>query len=178
MTKISEKNYAFIDGQNLHMGTLSSEVPWKIDLQRFRVYLAEKYNVTKAYYYLGFTHTDYNSLYRNIQEAGFILEFRKHTLAMRGEKKGNVDTEIVFEIMRKLYKKEHFGKIVLVSGDGDFRMLVDFLIAEGRFQKILFPNKHFASSLYRSLHAKFFSFLEDEGTRRKISWTQKKKGYP
>ena len=32
------RNYAFIDGQNLHMGTGKREVdPWKIDLARFRV---------------------------------------------------------------------------------------------------------------------------------------------
>ena len=39
--------------------------------------------------------------------------------------------------MKKLYKKDNFNKVVLVSGDGDYRMLVDFLIAENRFEKIL-----------------------------------------
>ena len=51
------KNFAFIDGQNLHMGTAKREVnPWKIDLLRFRVYLEQKYNVQKAYYFLGFVY--------------------------------------------------------------------------------------------------------------------------
>jgi hypothetical protein len=47
------KNLAFIDGQNLHMGTAKKEInPWKIDLARFRVYLTKKYVVDKAYYFL------------------------------------------------------------------------------------------------------------------------------
>ena len=48
--------------------------------------------------------------------------------------------------MRVLYKKELFDKVVLVSGDGDYKMLVDFLIEENKFKKILFPNEKFASS--------------------------------
>ena len=42
------------------------------------------------------------------------------------KKKGNVDSDIIFNIMKKLYSKEDFDKIILVSGDGDYRMLVDF----------------------------------------------------
>ena len=46
-------NQAFIDGQNLVLGTTLSDQPWKIDLFRFRKYLQERYNVTKAYYFIG-----------------------------------------------------------------------------------------------------------------------------
>lgn len=168
------KNYTFIDGQNLHMGTAKREVdPWKIDLARFRVYLEKKYNVGKAYYFLGFVQEEYQDLYEEIQSAGFVLMFREYNPAMLGTKKGNVDTDIVFHIMKKLYKKEPFGNIVLVSGDGDYKQLVDFLIEEGRFEKILFPNKRFASSLYKKITRKYFDNLDKEDVRAKIG---KRKG--
>ena len=61
--------------------------------------------------------------------------------------------------MKKIYKKELFDKIVLVSGDGDYRMLVDFLIEENKFKKILFPNKQFASSLYKKITRVYFDYL-------------------
>ena len=38
-----ENNLAFIDGQNLHLGT--KEEGWKVDLIKFRIYLKEKYKV-------------------------------------------------------------------------------------------------------------------------------------
>lgn len=107
-------------------------------------------------------------LYGSIQESGFVLVFKQHNPAMLGKKKGNVDTDIVFNIMKKMYKKEPFDKIVLVSGDGDYKMLVDFLIKEKRFKKILFPNKQFASSLYKKIGSEYFDYLEKEDIKRKL----------
>jgi hypothetical protein len=46
-------NQAFIDGQNLRLGTTKARPPWKIDLARFRVYLRDKYSVEEAYYFMG-----------------------------------------------------------------------------------------------------------------------------
>lgn len=155
----NNNNLAFVDGQNLYMGTRSDKPAWKIDLKKFRKYLTKKYNVEKAYYFLGFVDETNQELYESIQSSGFILVFRKHTDAMLGKKKGNVDTDIVFTIMKKLYKKEIDGKIIIVSGDGDYSMLVDFLIEEDCFLKILFPNKEFASSLYKKITRKFFDYL-------------------
>lgn len=166
-------NYAFIDGQNLYMSTSLAENPWRIDLARFRIYLQQKYNVEKAYYFLGFVQEEHQDLYTEIQEAGFILQFKKHTLAMLGTKKGNVDTDIVFYIMKKLFKKEPFDNVVLVSGDGDYKQLVDFLIEEGRFEKILFPDRKKASSLYKKITRKYFDNLDKEDVRAKIG---KRKG--
>ncbi|MHB1117944.1 MAG: NYN domain-containing protein [Minisyncoccota bacterium] len=171
--KSKENNYAFIDGQNLYMSTLSAHTPWRIDLERFRVYLKQKYNVEKAYYFLGFVQEKNQELYNEIQEAGFILQFREHNPAMLGKKKGNVDTDIVFHIMKKLYRREQFGNIVLVSGDGDYKLLVDFLIEEERFEKILFPDGVRASSLYKKITRKYFDNLDKEDVRAKIG---KRKG--
>ncbi len=122
----------------------------------------------KAYYYLGCVDEKFQDLYEEIQSADFILVFRKHNATMLGKKKGNVDSDIIFDIMKKLYKKEPFDKIVLVSGDGDYKMLVDFLIEEKRFEKILFPNKQFASSLYKKLSNKYYDCLGNNDLKAKI----------
>lgn len=169
MDKRLAKNIAFIDGQNLHMGTAKRESdPWKISLARFRLYLEQKYQVDKAYYFLGYVQETNQDLYEEIQNAGFVLVFRDHNPAMIGKKKGNVDSDIIFHIMKKLYKQEDFDNIILVSGDGDYKLLVDFLISEAKFEKILFPDQKRASSLYKQLGAPYFAALDDADTRRKI----------
>ncbi|MFH1253492.1 MAG: NYN domain-containing protein [Candidatus Uhrbacteria bacterium] len=174
MIKDNEKNIAFIDGQNLYMGTTENGGgSWKVDLARFRIYLQKKYHVNEAYYFLGYVNEKYQDLYIEIQEAGFILIFKQHTAAMQGKKKGNVDTDIVFHVMKKLYKQDLFDKIVIVSGDGDYKILVDFLIEEGKLKKILFPNKRFASSLYKKIGSELFDYLDQDGIKNKI---QKEKG--
>jgi len=162
-----------VDGQNVYMSTRTADKSWDIDLARFRVYLRQKYKVEKAYYFLGFMQEENQDLYDKIQEAGFILKFREHNSAMLGKKKGNVDADIVFNAMKKIYRKEIPGKIVLVSGDGDYKMLVDFLIEEGKFEKILFPNQKQASSLYKKITRKYFDDLSRSSIKKKIG---KRKG--
>ena len=162
-------NYAFIDGQNLHMATAKrSEDPWKVDLARFRIYLEQKYEVSKAFYFLGYLDESQQKLYENIQSAGFILIFREHTSLMLGKKKGNVDSDLILYVMKKLYYQEGFNKVILVSGDGDYKQLVDFLVEEKRLEKVLFPDGSRASSLYKKLGAPYFAALDEPGTRRKI----------
>lgn len=169
MKKTKPQNYAFIDAQNLYMGTANREkYPWRIDVNRFRIYLRDKYHVTKAFYFLGCVHDEFSDLYESIQSAGFILVFREHNPNMVGTKKWNIDSDLIFSVMKKLYKKEAFDNIVLVSGDGDYKQMVDFLLEEKRLEKILFPDWNRRSSLYNKLSNKFFTNLDDRDIRKKI----------
>ncbi|MCX6713661.1 MAG: NYN domain-containing protein [Candidatus Vogelbacteria bacterium] len=170
-----EDNLAFIDGQNLHLGTKLNN--WLVDLYKFRIYLKDKYHVTEAYYFLGYVSEDEQDLYNNLQKAGFIITFKEHITTLKGTKKGNVDTDIVFEMMKNLIDNKDFDKIILVSCDGDYKKVVDYLIRKNRFKKILFPNRKFASSLYKSLTVAFYDNLDNPDIKAKIQYLhQKKKG--
>ena len=162
-------NYAYIDGQNLYLSTTKRKNdPWEVDLSRFRVYLEKKYNVVKAFYYMGCVMNSQADLYEEIQSAGYILVFKEHNSAMIGKKKGNVDSDIIFDIMKRLYKAEPFDKVILVSGDGDYKKIVNFLIEERRFEKILFPDSEARSSLYNKIGGEYFSSLSERDIERKI----------
>lgn len=161
-------NIAFIDAQNLYMGTQQSD--WKVDNKKFRTYLLEKYHVTEAYYHLGYTDELHQELYTSLQQAGFIVTFREHHSALKGKKKGNVDTDIVFMAMKYLHERKDFNKILLVSGDGDYKKLVDYLIEKRKFAKLLFPNEQFCSSLYKSLDPKYYDSLDKKSIRKKIAY--------
>ena len=126
--------------------------------------------MSKAYYYLGYVQdgATFEMLYETIQSAGFILVFREHNSAMKGTKKGNVDADIIFSIMKRLYYQENFDKVVLVSGDGDYKMLVDLLIEEGKLAKVLFPKQRYASSLYNSIGEWYRADLSEVNTRKKL----------
>ena len=146
--KKRENNIAFIDAQNLHLWTSSDN--WKIDFKKFRVYLRDKFNVSEAYFFLWFLDDDQLDLYKNVQKAWFIVEFREHTSHLKWKQKWNVDVDIVFEVMRRLKDEKDFNNIVLVTGDGDYIKLVKYLIENNLLKKILFPNKMY-SSLYNKL---------------------------
>ena len=158
MSSIQQNNLAFIDGQNLHLGTIDND--WKVDLYKFRIYLKDKYSVKEAYYFLGYVDEIQQDLYNNLQKAGFIVLFKEHNSHLKAQKKGNVDTDIVFEIMKNLIDS-NFDKIVIVSGDGDYKKVVDYLISKEKFKKMIFPNKKFASSLYKKLGSEFYDYIEN-----------------
>ncbi|MDQ7008911.1 MAG: NYN domain-containing protein [Candidatus Gracilibacteria bacterium] len=153
---MKEKNYAFIDGQNLYQG-----LNWSLNYKKFRISLKDKYNIEKAYYFIGFKQKE-NGLYEKLQEAGFILVFNLKGENLKSTKKGNIDTNLVFNVMKKIIHST-FDKVVLVSGDGDYKMMVDYLVEQNRFKKVIVPNLKFASSLYKNnnnLDHKYFVNLD------------------
>jgi uncharacterized LabA/DUF88 family protein len=163
------RNTAYIDGQNLHMGTARlGNAPWHVDLVRFRRYLREKYSVGRALYFLGNADERYGELYEKVRNAGFELRFKPHGAKLASQKKGNVDADIIFDVMKRLYRKEDCSKIVLVSGDGDYKILVDFLLEEGLLEKMIAPCRARASSLYRTIRTHYFECLDDPGIRKKV----------
>lgn len=68
---ISDSAYAFIDGQNMHRG-----ISYNINYARFRKYLFDKFAVKKAFYFLGVREQQYESLYKNLERAGFEIIFK------------------------------------------------------------------------------------------------------
>ncbi len=163
-------NYAFIDGQNLRMSTAYANPPWKVDLRRFKIFLAEKYKASKLYYFIGAYNPQNKKLYRKLEENGYEVIFREHDNTSYGHKKGNVDTDIVFSVMKDLVEQEEFDKVILVSGDGDYMKMVKYLIEKNKFLKLLIPDRRKMSSLYRTkIPDSFEGFLDEESTKQKIA---------
>lgn len=142
-----EKVYAFIDSQNLNLGTQKQKHGgWKLDYGKFRLYLKNKHNVAKAFLFIG--HVDGNeSLYTYLQKCGYILVF-KPTLEIkkRGyvKVKGNVDAELVLHTMLEI---NNFDRAIIVSGDGDFYCLIEHLEKVEKLKKILVPNHKYSGLL-------------------------------
>ncbi len=148
--KVVKPNYAFIDSQNLNLGV--QRVGWKMDWKKFRQYLKDKYNVEKAFMFIGYVPENEN-LYKQMQEAGYLVVL-KPTVDMYMTKeeladekhvtKGNADAELVLHAMKEL---NNYDKAVVVSGDGDFFCLVEYLDQINKLHSLLAPNDHY-SSLY------------------------------
>ena len=86
-------------------------------------------------------------LYQKLQEFGYVLIF-KLVLSTRKENrviyKGNVDAELVLHTM---IQKENFDKAIIVSGDGDFYCLIEYLYKKSLLYKVITPNNKFSSLL-------------------------------
>lgn len=140
-----DNNFAFIDSQNLNLGI--KELGWKLDFKKFRRYLEEKYSVNKAYIFIGYVPGN-EPLYTNLQSMGYICIF-KPTLELKdGRVKGNVDAELVLHTMIQI---SNFNKAIIVSGDGDFYCLVEYLLEQKKLEMLLVPDETRYSALLKKL---------------------------
>jgi hypothetical protein len=99
-------NQAFIDAQNLHLGTTKIDPIWRIDLARFRILLKQRYGVNIAYYFIGAYEKKHQHLYESLTGAGYELIFREHNGTQSSRKKGNVDNDIIFSIMKNFANRK------------------------------------------------------------------------
>ena len=144
---IKANNYAFNDSQNLNLSI--KEIGWNLDFRGFRTYLEDKYSVTKAFLFIGFVPTN-QSLYTTLQKYGYILIFKPTLQLSDGRVKGNIDAELVLHAM---VEYPNYEKAVIVTGDGDFYCLVDYLRRQGKLLKLMVPNKFKFSSLLKKYMA-------------------------
>lgn len=169
---VAKPNYAFIDSQNLNLGI--QKMGWKMDWRKFRVYLKDVHKVEKAFMFIGYL-PDNEKLYDQMHELGYLIVL-KPTLEMyeteeiqesrvkRHEEqqdkdgvkledrkpeekrvtKGNVDAELVLYAVKEM---PNYNKAVVVSGDGDFFSLVEYLDQEQKLLHLLAPNWQYSSLL-------------------------------
>ena len=151
-----KKVYAFIDSQNLNLGTLSSIFRkrklvyrgWKLDFKKFRIYLRDKYDVAKVFLFIGYVNKN-KKLYNSLRKWDYILIFKPtieyfDSKTKKKKAKGNVDAELVLHTMIE-YKNYDYA--IIASGDGDFRCLVEYLNNEGKLLKLIIPNEKMYSRL-------------------------------
>lgn len=172
-------NYAFIDNQNLNVTV--QNLGWKIDWRKFRKFLQDKHGVTQAYMFIGYM-PEHEEMYEFLHDAGYAIvlkptyDLTRPQPEVNGEKlkedekrhiKGNVDVELVLWAMREINK---YQKAILVSGDGDFYSLVEYLESRGKLAKILTP-----SGQYSNLFNKYEKYIERlDQQRRQLEYYKRK----
>ncbi len=150
-------NFAFIDSQNLNLGT--QKMGWKMDWRKFRKYLAQEYNVTSAYMFIGHM-PEHEDLYEQMHNVGFLVvlkptletmklpEDEKTVTKEKGDTvratKGNIDADLVLWAVKEM---PNYDKAIIVSGDGDFLSLIEYLQEQKKLLKIMTPNWQYSSLL-------------------------------
>ncbi|OGH70632.1 MAG: hypothetical protein A3C90_01760 [Candidatus Magasanikbacteria bacterium RIFCSPHIGHO2_02_FULL_51_14] len=149
-------NYAFIDSQNVNLAIRGQG--WILDWKRFRVYLREKYQVGRAYLFLGYLK-EQEKMYDVLQSHGFDLIFKPVIRHGRNSVKANVDAELVLQAMIDF---DIYTRAVIVTGDGDFYCLVHYLKQQSKLERLIIPNRYQYSVLLRdTVPLSFVTFMND-----------------
>ena len=138
--------YAFIDSQNLNLGVRSQG--WILDFKKFHDYLRYRYGAKKIFLFIGLLPENVN-LYNSLSNYGYHLVFKPvvKTIKKDGtvEVKGNVDAELVLHAAAIEYK--NFDQAIIVSGDGDFACLVEFLAERDKLSRVITPSLRYSKLL-------------------------------
>lgn len=159
--------YAFIDSQNLNLGVSKNVYyknkkiysGWKLDFAKFRKHLKDTYRVDRAFLFIGNLPGN-ETLYASLQQMGYIIILKPTTSFSDNDGdltvKGNVDTDLVLFAAAK--EIDNYDKAIVVSGDGDFLSLYDYLHEREKLGKIIIPNKKRHSKLLAK-YSRYFGFV-------------------
>jgi len=149
------KTSIYIDGNNLYRS--AKELGFEIDYKKFRGWLRQKYNPEFVYLFIGLV-PQRAKFYEHLQKCGYILVF-KQTISVGEKIKGNCDAELVLKAVSDFYTKS-FNSCILITGDGDFGCLVEFLQEHTSMHCILSPDENKCSFLLRNKNTEI-TFLND-----------------
>ena len=124
----------FIDGSNLYASARA--LGFDIDYKRLHEFFATKGRLVRAYYYTALLEDHEYSPIRPLVD---WLDYNGYTMVTKPAKeftdgmgrrkiKGNMDIELAIDVMEMA---KHLDHIVLFSGDGDFRRLVEAVQSKG-----------------------------------------------
>lgn len=134
MQQPAEKTALFIDGANLYATTKS--LGFDIDYKRLLKEFQSRGNLLRAFYYTALIE---DQEYSSIRPLLDWLDYNGYTVVTKPAKeftdamgrrkiKGNMDLELAVDVMELA---DHLDHVVLFSGDGDFRKLVESVQRKG-----------------------------------------------
>ena len=172
--------YAYIDSQNLNVTTQKDG--WKMNWAKFRQWLTDEYGVTKAYMFIGYV-PEFEPMYEQLHQQGYSIVLKPTfdmTRPMPEESegkdddhekkpvKGNIDAELVLWAMKDF---QAYDKAIIVSGDGDFYSLVEYLDEQKKLLKLLAPTRK-----YSSLYNRYEQYVERlDHHRRELEYRDKRR---
>jgi uncharacterized LabA/DUF88 family protein len=134
MTRPSDKIAIFVDGANLH--STAKMLGFDIDYRRLLREFQDRGNVLRVFFYIAINETQEYSSIRPLID---WLDYNGYTVVTKATKefvdasgrrkvKGNMDVEIAVDAMELA---AHIDQMILFSGDGDFRSLVEAMQRRG-----------------------------------------------
>lgn len=173
-----ERLALFIDGANLYATARSLDM--EIDYKRLRAFFADQAQLVRAFYYTAILEDQEYSPLRPLID---WLDYNGFTLVTKPVKeftdeqgrrkiKGNMDIEISVDMMNI---SEHVNHIVLFSGDGDFRRLIEAVQRRGVRVSVISSNTTHPSMIADELRRQADSFVDLAQMRDKIGRKAKRK---
>lgn len=145
--------YAFIDASNIIYGARSEY--WHIDHEKLLSYLKSKFKASKIFYYFGKDETNpkQTKFLEKLEYFGYKLRVKR--IKRYGKRmKANCDVNLTMDM---LLLKDSYDHAIVLTGDGDFLPLFEYLRKQGKVIVIMAFTKRTARELRKFAGSSFIS---------------------
>lgn len=161
MQRFGNKNILYIDAANLIM--TCRDLKLQYDIKFLLKYLKDRYRLTHCIYFTA-KLTSLTQDYELLQSLGIEVVFKK--IYYEGDRaKANCDVQIANRITADVLGDE-VDKVFLLSGDGDFAALLDYVKDKNKVAHVIGVTKYKTSKLLKEKRKFNVSFI-DEFLQRK-----------
>jgi len=172
-----ERLALFIDGANLHAATKLLE--FEIDFKLFHEEFSKYGKLLRAYYYTALMENDEHSGIKPLVDwlsyNGFTMVTKpaKEFIDSQGSRKikGNMDIELTVDAMELA---PHVDHIILFSGDGDFRPMVESIQRQGVRVTVVSTTRSQPPMIADELRRQCDNFIELDALRKIIGRSSRK----
>jgi len=172
-----ERLALFIDGANLHAATKLLE--FEIDFKLFHEEFSKYGKLLRAYYYTALMENDEHSGIKPLVDwlsyNGFTMVTKpaKEFIDSQGSRKikGNMDIELTVDAMELA---PHVDHIILFSGDGDFRSMVESVQRQGVRVTVVSTTRSQPPMIADELRRQCDNFIELDALRKEIGRSSRK----
>ncbi|MDE0760243.1 MAG: NYN domain-containing protein [Planktomarina sp.] len=172
-----ERLALFIDGANLHAATKLLE--FEIDFKLFHEEFSKYGKLLRAYYYTALMENDEHSGIKPLVDwlsyNGFTMVTKpaKEFIDSQGSRKikGNMDIELTVDAMELA---PHVDHIILFSGDGDFRSMVESVQRQGVRVTVVSTTRSQPPMIADELRRQCDNFIELDALRKTIGRSSRK----
>ena len=177
----NERIALFIDGSNLY--ATARALGFDVDYKRMLKVFEEQAILVRAFYYTALVEDQEFSPIRPLVD---WLDYNGYTMVTKPTKeftdptgrrkiKGNMDIELAIDVMEML---EHLDHIVLFSGDGDFRRLVEVAQRKGKRVTVISTVKSKPPMVADELRRQSDYFIELQDLQHEIAHKGGQSDYP
>lgn len=151
------RTYAFIDASNIIYGARSEG--WFIDQKKLFDYIKKKFKSSKTFFYFGQDGKNQKQarFLRKLTSFGYILRIKPIKRYGRRQK-ANCDVDLTMDM---ILFKEKYDRAIVLTGDGDFIPLFEYLRKQKKEIIIIAFSKRTSRDLRKFAGNKFISLTNE-----------------
>lgn len=151
------KTYGFIDASNIIYGARTEG--WLIDQKKLIGYLKRKFKVSKTFFYFGKDEKNkkQEKFLKKLESFGYTLRV-KQVKRYGKRQKANCDVDLTLDMV---LLKDKYDQAIVLTGDGDFLPLFEYLKKEKKEITIIAFPKSTARELKKFAGGRFIGLTNE-----------------